>query len=333
MAGYTKLFESIVRSSVWDLDSDTTKVWVTMMALADRDGVVEASVPGLAHEARVPLAKTQQALDLFLSPDPYSRTPDHEGRRIVVVRGGWRLLNHAYYRGLMSQEDQREKTRERVRRHREKKKQGDQDVTPDVTLCNGCNDIEEAEAESDTKEQQTTAKVPAEPLQLSHPKVKPKRAKATDVQQVLAVHAAAVNHVLRITPNHTQADREQARQLVLKHGVDHATELANAFPRLTGSSFQWLKQRAFPMRMLPSNVDAVELFLQGKGRRRPGEVTSPKADPKAWHVPHPDTGEMPDPDTGKYPPDEWGRDCDPITMKYPPPKEGDENGKPDEDDH
>lgn len=74
-------------------------VWLTMLALADWNGVVQASLPGLAHVARVPLNRTQEAVDVLSSPDPYSRTPDHEGRRIEPVPGGWRILNYAKYRG------------------------------------------------------------------------------------------------------------------------------------------------------------------------------------------------------------------------------------------
>jgi hypothetical protein len=97
MSRWIPLDASIVRSTVWDLDADIRCVWITMLVLANRDGVVESSVPGLAHESRVPLERAQAAVDVFLAPDPYSRTKEHEGRRIEPVDGGWRLLNHAQY--------------------------------------------------------------------------------------------------------------------------------------------------------------------------------------------------------------------------------------------
>jgi hypothetical protein len=120
MAGYAKLFSSILASTVWDTPPAITKVWITMMAMADQDGVVEASVPGLAHLARVSRQDCDEALRIFLGPDPDSRTPDNDGRRIEVVPGGWRLLNHAEYRDRMSPEDIREKATERKRRQRER---------------------------------------------------------------------------------------------------------------------------------------------------------------------------------------------------------------------
>jgi hypothetical protein len=120
MTGYTKLFGSILRSTVWRTPPHVRLVWITMLALADRDGVVDSSVPGLADAAGVERAQCEHALALFLAPDPDSRTPDHEGRRIEKVDGGWRLLNHAKYAEKMSLEDRRAKDAERQRRKRER---------------------------------------------------------------------------------------------------------------------------------------------------------------------------------------------------------------------
>ena len=51
---FVKVHSSILDSSVWLEDDRTRIVWFTLMAMADRDGRVEASVPGLANRARVP---------------------------------------------------------------------------------------------------------------------------------------------------------------------------------------------------------------------------------------------------------------------------------------
>lgn len=120
MSGYVKLFNSILGSTVWDNDSDTRIVWVTMLAMADRDGNVEASVPGLAHLARVSREACERALACFLAPDPDSRTRDHEGRRIEAIDGGWRLLNHDKYKFLLSKDDQAERNAARQKRHRDR---------------------------------------------------------------------------------------------------------------------------------------------------------------------------------------------------------------------
>lgn len=97
---FTKLCASITASTIWQEPAGTRLVWITMLAMAGRDGVVRGSVPGLASLAKVTLAETEIALTCFLSPDKYSRTKDHEGRRIAEVDGGWLLLNHAKFRGV-----------------------------------------------------------------------------------------------------------------------------------------------------------------------------------------------------------------------------------------
>ncbi len=127
--GYTKLFGSILTSTIWDENPATCKLWITMLALADRNGEIQASVPGLAHQARITLEECRDGLDRLLGPDHDSRTPDHEGRRIVQIPGGWVILNHSKYRDLMSADEVREKARLRKQRQRER----EQPVTPSVT--------------------------------------------------------------------------------------------------------------------------------------------------------------------------------------------------------
>lgn len=109
---YTKLFEQILDSTIWCEPDSTRVVWITMLAMADRDGLVLAAVPGLAKRANVALEACEAALERFQQPDKHSRTPDHEGRRIERVQGGWRLLNHAKYRELLGSEAERARKRD-----------------------------------------------------------------------------------------------------------------------------------------------------------------------------------------------------------------------------
>lgn len=98
MAGWTKLFSSIVTSSIWCEDDKTFRVWVALLALSDQEGIVEGSVPGLANLCRLQPAEMRAALEKLASPDPDSRSPEFEGRRIKKIEGGWRLLNYEKYR-------------------------------------------------------------------------------------------------------------------------------------------------------------------------------------------------------------------------------------------
>lgn len=136
MAGFTKLFNSILFSTIWQEPNEMRILWITLLAMSDSRGQVQASVPGLAKTAGITIAECEAALERLSSPDPYSRTPDYEGRRIEKVDGGWQLLNHAKYRALMSAEERREYNRKKQEEWRAKNKgkavtPGHASVTPE----------------------------------------------------------------------------------------------------------------------------------------------------------------------------------------------------------
>jgi hypothetical protein len=118
VSGYTKLFSSIIGSTIWKADNEIRIVWVTLLALADRHGCVESSIPGLADFAHVSLPDCERALEALGSPDPYSRSKDLDGRRIMPIDGGWQLVNHAKYRAAVSADDRREYLRKKQREYR-----------------------------------------------------------------------------------------------------------------------------------------------------------------------------------------------------------------------
>lgn len=112
---YTKLFSSITKSTVWGTPPAVRCVWVAMLADSNRHGEVFGSVPGLARLALVSLQECEEALAIFLAPDPHSRTKDHEGRRIEEIDGGWRLLNYVKFDRMRSEAEAKEREIERKR--------------------------------------------------------------------------------------------------------------------------------------------------------------------------------------------------------------------------
>jgi hypothetical protein len=174
MTGYTKLFASILDSTVWQQDSDTRVVWVTLLAMSNQHGEVEASIPGLARRAGVTLEACERALGTFQQPDKYSRTPDHEGRRIETIDGGWLILNRAKYRDRMSEEDKRERDRIRQQRHRDKcHAKGVTSVT-----CHAGHNKTEAETETKTEKNIESAASAAPP-----PKTSSKQKRGTAIPE------------------------------------------------------------------------------------------------------------------------------------------------------
>lgn len=123
MAGYTKLFSSILHSTIWREPNHVRIVWITLLAMAGKESVAETSTPGLADAARVPLADCEDALNRLQQPDPYSRTGDDAGRRIRPVDGGWFIINHGKYRQKMNVDERREYLRVKQEEHRRKKRE------------------------------------------------------------------------------------------------------------------------------------------------------------------------------------------------------------------
>jgi len=153
MSGFTKLFNSILHSTIWSEPNHVRILWITMLAMANKDGDVAASVPGLAKMAGISLEETEDALARFQQPDKYSRTPDFDGRRIQATDGGWHLLNHRKYREMASKDESREAEAKRKARYRDKLKRNEKSGTvPDKSHeVPKKQHIAEAEAEAEAE--------------------------------------------------------------------------------------------------------------------------------------------------------------------------------------
>lgn len=119
MAHFVKLYASILDSSIWSEDPCTRLLWITMLGMADPDGLVTAAVPGLARRANIPLEACEAGLGRLQAPDPYSKSREKEGRRIEVVpEVGWRIINYKSYRELRTEHQVAEAARMRAYRER-----------------------------------------------------------------------------------------------------------------------------------------------------------------------------------------------------------------------
>lgn len=125
---FVKLDTGILDSTLWLSDSDVRVVFITMLAMAKPDGLVESTAPGIARRANLSIEATREAIKVLEAPDEDSRSLADEGRRIRRVDGGYQLTNYAKYR------DKDHTAAERKRRERQRKKlAAGQGVTRDVT--------------------------------------------------------------------------------------------------------------------------------------------------------------------------------------------------------
>jgi hypothetical protein len=110
---YGKLF-----SQMYDGTLATKGPWQALVTfqqlviLADQDGIVDMTPEAIVRRTTVPLKIIQEGLRHLQEPDPESRTPDEEGRRITLLSEsrawGWRIVNHGHYRKLRNGEERRE---------------------------------------------------------------------------------------------------------------------------------------------------------------------------------------------------------------------------------
>jgi hypothetical protein len=152
---YSKLHASIVNSSLWMERDQDRLLFITLLAIADRDGVVYGSKAGLARIANIEPALADSAFSRLQEPDPDSsdrmRNPDSEGRRIEEVPGGFKLINFDYYRGLRNDDDRREQNRQAQERWRNKQSGGVSQDKPASARVSQPKPISEAEAEAEAE--------------------------------------------------------------------------------------------------------------------------------------------------------------------------------------
>src|SRR5580765_4804640 len=124
---YSKLYSSIVHSSLWTEPDHIRILFITLLAIADWEGYVYGSRNGLIRLANLDPDDCAQTdpFQALLDPDKDSsdllRNPENEGRRIEAVPGGFKILNFLYYRGLRHDDDRREQNREAQQRFRSKR--------------------------------------------------------------------------------------------------------------------------------------------------------------------------------------------------------------------
>jgi len=110
------------------------------------------------------------ALTCLEAPDEYSRTREHDGRRIEEIDGGWRLLNHGKYRALLSAEERKEYNRRKQAEYRQSKNQADPAHVKDscINVSKSVLNAHITESEADTESFNIVAKAthPAEVLEI-----------------------------------------------------------------------------------------------------------------------------------------------------------------------
>jgi hypothetical protein len=163
---YGKVFESMY-------DGTLRGHWqaiVTMqqlIVLANEDGVVDMTAVAIADRTCIPLDIITAGLEHLAKPDPFTRTPGEDGRRIVLLDDhrpwGWRLVNHAKYRALRNLEQKREADRVRLAEKRAAEKAAEKALRDKgvATGSQGVANVAHADTDADAKAEKTKPVAPS----------------------------------------------------------------------------------------------------------------------------------------------------------------------------
>jgi len=120
---YTKVFRQMFDGSL-----ATVGPWEAMVTfqqfliLADRFGDVDMTAEVISRTSTIPLEIIRKGIAVLTQPDPSSRSPEEDGRRLVLIAPhrdwGWKIVNYEHYSKIRSAEERREYKREWMRQKR-----------------------------------------------------------------------------------------------------------------------------------------------------------------------------------------------------------------------
>lgn len=118
---YAKIFSQIYDSSLVE-DYPTRCVFMDLLILANRHGVVDMTPEAIARRTNAPIATITSALAKLSQPDPRSRTNAEDGRRIVLLDEhrdwGWQIVNFVQYHKMRTEEERNVYMRDYMRKKR-----------------------------------------------------------------------------------------------------------------------------------------------------------------------------------------------------------------------
>src|ERR1700677_1470087 len=120
---FAKIFSQIFDSSI-SADYVVRHVFMDLLVLADRDGVVDMTLDAIARRTNVPEDIVAHAIDQLMCFDRQSRSREEDGRRLVQLDSrrewGWQIVNYEHYRQIRDEESRRAYFRDKKRGQRAK---------------------------------------------------------------------------------------------------------------------------------------------------------------------------------------------------------------------
>src|SRR4029077_1663246 len=118
---FAKIFGQIFDSSIAE-DYNCRRMFMDLLVLADRDGVIDMTHEAISRRTNVPIEEVQKYIIELQQPDNKSRSKMEEGRRLVPVDShrdwGWKVVNYHHYRKIRDDEIRRQYFRDKMRKYR-----------------------------------------------------------------------------------------------------------------------------------------------------------------------------------------------------------------------
>ena len=118
---YGKIFESIYDGTLVE-DWRALITFQQLIILSSPDGIVDMTPRTISRRTGIPIEHIEAGLRILAEPDPYSRTPGNEGRRILPIDDhrdwGWEIVNHEKYKNIRTAQDRRKYMREYMKDYR-----------------------------------------------------------------------------------------------------------------------------------------------------------------------------------------------------------------------
>lgn len=125
---YGKIFDSMYEGTLYG-HWEAIVTLQQMLVLCNQDGVLDMTPQAMAARTSIPLEIITKGIGILAEVDPYSRTPDEDGRRIVLLDEhrpwGWRIVNYAKYQQIKNRADKLEADRVRIAEKRKANKNSD----------------------------------------------------------------------------------------------------------------------------------------------------------------------------------------------------------------
>ena len=122
---FAKIFAQIFDSSIAG-DYMVRHIFMDLLVLADRDGVVDMTPDAISRRTNVPEEMVIHAIAELMKPDHKSRSPLENGCRLVKLDShrdwGWQIVNFDHYRAIRDEESRKTYFRDYKREYRQSKK-------------------------------------------------------------------------------------------------------------------------------------------------------------------------------------------------------------------